>query len=181
MVLIPSFVFKPFENFLSVPQLALIVCQKIIESSSSARIRCRNNSITYCCNGNWTAISNKLLAAHTTEALTANANNVKKTVIFSDSREGAAEVAAGVENEHFNNLIRQLLIQALDINQKQPVQKTLLSAVKKNNNLINDEQEALKWLNENYGEEHLGALRAHAAGLPLTTIQDQCKNEILPD
>ena len=52
------------------------------------------------------------MASHASSILGDEAR-AAQAVIFSDSREGAAEIAAGVENEHFSNLVRQLVLSVL--------------------------------------------------------------------
>ena len=116
--------------------------------------------------GSGSAISNKLMAAHTSSALSKN-NKAEPSVIFSDSREGAAEVAAGVENEHFNNMLRQLIIKSLDANIEVPDQDVLLKALTKRNDHNKDEIQAIEWLKKNYSSDHQSSLTLHALDMPL--------------
>lgn len=127
--------------------------------------------------GTGSAISNKLMAAHTSNALSKN-NKAEPTVIFSDSREGAAEVAAGVENEHFNNTLRQLIIQSLNDNVGVPEQGLLLKALSNRGELNNDEISAKEWLNNNYSSQHYMGLQLHALGLPLPDDEKIRVNEV---
>ena len=128
--------------------------------------------------GTGLAISNKLLAAHSGFALS-DGTKTEQTVIFSDYREGAAEVAAGVEAEHFLKHIRQLLIQALIENQNQPSQSTLLNAFSNKTNFTEVEKLAQKWIAENFSEGHGEALRAHVAKIQLSPTVTKRLDEIL--
>ena len=42
-----------------------------------------------------------------------NKEDERKLVVFSDSREDAAQIANGIERNHFTDLIREILVQEL--------------------------------------------------------------------
>jgi DEAD/DEAH box helicase domain-containing protein len=129
--------------------------------------------------GTGSAISNKLMATHTSTALSKD-NKAEPTVIFSDSREGAAEVAAGVENEHFNNTLRQLIIRSLDANMDIPDQDILFKALRNTGELDYDEELANEWLRKNYSSDHQSNLMLHAMGRTLTDeVQKKRVKEVL--
>ena len=116
--------------------------------------------------GTGIAISNKLIAAHSTAAL-GDLNNREKTVIFSDSRDSAAQVAAGVEDEHYANLIRQIVLKTLVEYESLPDEQKLLDALKKNDDtkFEDEEKKALHWLSINYPDDIRLKLKLYAAGL----------------
>ena len=104
-------------------------------------------------------ISNKLLAAHTSNALASN-GVAGQTVIFSDQREGAAEVAAGVESEHFDNIPRQLLIKVLQDNKGIPKLEDLSAGLKSGSEeeLMPVQVEAVEWLKNNYSSDYVNSM-----------------------
>ena len=115
--------------------------------------------------GTGIAISNKLIASHSTSALGGN-NGREKTVIFSDSRDSAAQVAAGVEDEHYSNVIRQLVFSTLKEYSELPDEQKLLDALRKEetDKFDQDEKVALNWLIENNPEELRLKTKLYAAG-----------------
>lgn len=59
--------------------------------------------------------------------LSEDENSAENTIIFSDSRDGAADAAAGVEANHFRNMVRQLVVRELDVSHS-PVELLRASA-----------------------------------------------------
>ena len=114
-------------------------------------------------------ISNKLLAAHASNALASN-GVAGQTVIFSDQREGAAEVAAGVESEHFDNVLRQLLIKVLQDNEGMPTLEDLQEGLKTRNEEDRTpvQIEAIGWLRNNYSVDHVNSMVIFSNDLPLS-------------
>lgn len=114
--------------------------------------------------GTGIAISNKILAAHSSYA-SGDSINPAQTVIFSDSREGAAEIAAGVESEHFGNLLRQICLQALKELDDIPKQEILISSLKKKVDKTEDETVAERWLEKSFAKEQALAFKLFANDL----------------
>ena len=92
-------------------------------------------------------ISNSVIASQAASTL-AREGMPSQAVIFSDQREGAAEIAAGVESEHFLNLLRTLTLQILKQAEELPPLEDLKEII------LNDEFEspsraiALEWLEQ---------------------------------
>lgn len=114
-------------------------------------------------------ISNKLLAAHASNAL-ASDGVAGQTVIFSDQREGAAEVAAGVESEHFDNVLRQLLIKVLQGNEGMPTLDDLCEGLKIENreDPTPTQIKAVSWLKNNYSADHVNNMTLFSNDFPIT-------------
>jgi DEAD/DEAH box helicase domain-containing protein len=110
-------------------------------------------------------ISNAILTTHALNALSTEGTNAQ-TVIFSDSREGAAIVANSVERKHFESTLRQTLISCLKKEQKRPELAEVLEALKEKPEALSDAQEViLSWLNENHTTETVMAMKLHALEL----------------
>ena len=81
--------------------------------------------------GTGIAISNRLLASHASTSLASlDKDRPEPSVIFSDQREGAAEIAAGVEIEHFSNLTRQVVTEILSSASEAPTEEELKLAMR---------------------------------------------------
>ena len=124
--------------------------------------------------GTGIAISNRLLASHSSFALRSE-NSPASTVIFSDAREGAAEVAAGVEGEHHSDLLRQLVFAEVQKSEQLPTEDELLEAVKNANNPTPEGARGLKWLSESFPDYYLAHLQLFA----LNGLESEQSKEIL--
>ena len=111
--------------------------------------------------GTGIAASNRLLANHSCNALKSGIET-QQTVIFSDSRESAAEVAAGVEIEHQENLVRQIVLSILMESEELPNVETLLASLREPENKGVEEEKAHGWLKAQYPEHYLARLELYA-------------------
>ncbi|MFA7229641.1 MAG: DEAD/DEAH box helicase [Victivallaceae bacterium] len=62
---------------------------------------------------------NQLMADSLYSALQKSSENHEKLILFSDSRQGAAKLSAGIELDHFKDLMRQLVFQSVKEIKKQ--------------------------------------------------------------
>lgn len=112
--------------------------------------------------GTGIAVSNRLLASHSSFAL-ASETNPASTVIFSDAREGAAEVAAGVEGEHHSDLLRQLVFAEVQKTDQLPNENEFLEAVKDQSNLTPEGKRGIDWLSKSFPDHYKFPLQLFVA------------------
>lgn len=85
-----------------------------------------------------------------------------KTIVFTDSRDDAAEAAAGLEYNHFRDLVRSLMRRETAPRQRRPLPLLLRDAAQ--NRPLNDEEAALVELAKREHPDLWAAYRADARG-----------------
>jgi DEAD/DEAH box helicase domain-containing protein len=115
------------------------------------------------------------LIADRTSARLGSDGSAAQMIAFTDSRDDAADVAGGLELNHFRDLIRQLISDALETDAKIDMTAARAAAKKQGQNLSGEEAAAMSAVKD-ISEPVWNALRFEGAGLAgpeeLATIAD---------
>ncbi len=103
------------------------------------------------------SIATQILTERVCDELTEDNSKLSKSIVFTDSRDDAAAIAAGLESNHFNDLLRQVIFSVL--NKKEINYLDLARRVISGLDVSADEQLLVdKWKSENV--DLWGALKA---------------------
>lgn len=95
----------------------------------------------------------------------------RKLVAFSDSRQDAAKLSAGLEKSHYQDLVRQLIVEELGHRRSRAGEVALLEAFERGDDRSDDAREARRRLMSTYGDD--ARLIADAARGLLVTDEER--------
>ena len=81
--------------------------------------------------GTGLSVTMQLIADRAASAISTDKENLAQMIIFTDSRDDAAETAAGLELNHYDNLIRQLIYKLIGDNKTKSSKRNIVELVEK--------------------------------------------------